>query len=293
MCKLKKLPSPKANNLNCKKQTAILCHMNIRSSYCTFTKAAMLIACVAALTDTVVASSLIAPNNLANTDGNSSNAFPFVGVSSTSGSAGVHYQEVFSASQFTSLPGSALITAITFRPEAGQTAKSISYLNFTLELSTTSAQPDALSTSFADNIGANNTTVYSGAITLSTSVSGPVKGGPEAFDINIPFQTGFLYQPGQGNLLIDLFLSGPSAGSGTGIQIDTENTSGDSISRLVAVSGVDNLNSGIGRASTEAAPALFTYTVPEPSTFTLCAGIALSLCAWVRRRGSAWRGTSI
>ena len=230
---------------------------------------------------------IVAPGALATVDGNGSNAFPFVGASSASGAGGLRYQQVFASSQFASLTSPASISAITFRPEAGEAPGTVSYLNFILRLSTTSAQPDALSTTFANNVGADNTLVYSGQITLSTSVSGSTgKGSPAAFDINIPFQTGFLYNPGQGNLLIDLFLTGPSAGSGTGILIDTQNTTGDAISRLIAVSGVDNISSGVGRASTEGAPVQFTYTVPEPSTSALCSGLAVLLGIRLWRRGS-------
>lgn len=231
-----------------------------------------------------LADTLVAPNALANNEGSGSNAFPFVGGSS-SGSGGIHYQQVFAASQFASINSPALITAITFRPEAGQMAKSFGYIRFSLTLSTTPVQPDALSTTFANNVGADKVTVYNGPITLSTNVAGPTK-GPQAFDINIPFQTGFVYQPTQGNLLFDLTLSIPTD-SGTGIVLDSENTTGDSISRLIAVSGVDDLGSGIGRASTIGVPTLFTYTVPEPSSAALCTAMVFLSCLWVKRRSSA------
>lgn len=228
---------------------------------------------------------LVAPNALANAEGSSSNGFPFTGANSSSGSAGVHYQQVFAASQFAALTSANFITAISFRPEAGQTAKTFGYIRFSLTISTTSAQPDALSTNFADNVGADKVTVYNGPITLSTSVAGPSK-GPQAFDIMIPLQTGFLYQPSRGNLLLDLTLSLPTD-NGVGIRLDSNDTSGDSISRVVAVSGIDDLSSGIGRASSIGVPALFTYTVPEPSTYTICLGAAFVLCCWMRRRSTA------
>jgi hypothetical protein len=52
-------------------------------------------------------------------------------------------------------------------------------------LSTTSANPNALSTTFANNIGADDTVVFgAGALALSSAFTGPA-GGPKNFDIVI------------------------------------------------------------------------------------------------------------
>jgi hypothetical protein len=75
-------------------------------------------------------------------------------------------------------------------------------------MSTTTTAPDALSTSFAANHGADNTQVFNGPLAINTAGA---LAGPGAFDITIPLSTPFLYVPSNGNLLVDVqnFSSGP------------------------------------------------------------------------------------
>lgn len=62
---------------------------------------------------------------------------------------------------------------------------------------------DKLSATFANNLGADNSTVFDGAITLaSANLPGP--GNTKLFDIVINLTTPFLYDPGKGNLLLEL-----------------------------------------------------------------------------------------
>ena len=56
---------------------------------------------------------------------------------------------------------------------------------------------------FADNIGTNVTTVFSGSLPLSSQYAGPA-GGPKAFDMVVNFTTPFVYNPSSGNLLLDI-----------------------------------------------------------------------------------------
>lgn len=83
--------------------------------------------------------------------------------------------------------GPILITAMVFRPDAGGSgaAFSTTLSNIEIDLSTTSANPNALSTTFANNIGADDTVVFgAGALALSSAFTGPA-GGPKNFDIVI------------------------------------------------------------------------------------------------------------
>jgi hypothetical protein len=72
--------------------------------------------------------------------------------------------------------------------------------------STTSRSVAGLSTTFANNIGTNNTLVFDGTMTLATeNLPGP--GNTRQFDIVYPLTTPFLYDPAAGNLLLDFRIS--------------------------------------------------------------------------------------
>ncbi|MBI5387580.1 MAG: immunoglobulin domain-containing protein [Verrucomicrobia bacterium] len=113
----------------------------------------------------------------------------------------IRLQEVYSASQFPPRP--ILIQELRFRPNAayGQPfSETIAHLQ--INLSATTVQPGSLSSTFANNPGANDTVVFAGSISLSSACLGPVN-GPKEFDIVIPLTTPFLYDPSVGNLLVD------------------------------------------------------------------------------------------
>jgi hypothetical protein len=130
---------------------------------------------------------VVVPNNLAATEGNENNTAPFdIGLF---GFSSQRYQQVFAASAFASVSGPQLITQIAFRPDA-QTGGAFSSTipNIQINLSTTSATPDGLSATFANNVGSNDTVVFSGSLSLSSAFMGP-PGGPKAFDIIINLQS--------------------------------------------------------------------------------------------------------
>lgn len=103
------------------------------------------------------------------------NVFPF-----SSGYLG-EYQQIYSASMFS---GPVYITGITFFP----TASVLISGQFTIHLSTTSAGVTTISSTYANNIGADNTQFFSGTVSNVNSFAG----GP------------FLYDPSLGNLLMDV-----------------------------------------------------------------------------------------
>ncbi len=209
------------------------------------------------------ASLIVAPGAQAGVEGNSNNAYPF----SLGGfPATARYQQIFGAPQFSSLSGPVLITQIAFRPDSlgGNTFhKTLS--NVQINLSTSTANPEALSTTFANNVGADNTVVRSGGLALSSANAGS---GPKNFDIIIMLSTPFLYNPANGSLLMDV----RNSSVGTPTQLDTttfdaENTVGDGVSRLYSgFSG--SVNSTTGIADSIGLVTQFTFTpVPEPSTY--------------------------
>jgi hypothetical protein len=57
-----------------------------------------------------------------------------------------------------------------------------------------------MSSTFADNIQGAQTTVFSGGITFHSTPTG----SPHDFDVVIPLTTSYLYDPSQGNLLMEI-----------------------------------------------------------------------------------------
>ncbi|MEY2410435.1 MAG: acid phosphatase type 7, partial [Verrucomicrobiota bacterium] len=171
--------------------------------------------------------------------------------------ANLRLQEVYGAANFP--PNFAFwITELRFRPDASLgSAFNTTVGNIQVNLSTTPRAPGALSLTYANNTGADDLVVFSGALPLSSQFSGPA-GGPKNFDIVIPLTTAFLYDPGAGNLLLDVRnFSGSSASPLSG-----QNSSSDSASRIAGstasptASGAD---SGI-----DALQIVYTTTNPPP-----------------------------
>ena len=113
------------------------------------------------------------------------------------------YQQVYTHSAF---GGPATITGLEFfNTSLNSNTPSLNTGTFTISLSTTAASPSTLSSTFAANLGANNTQVFSGSLAQ-----------PWAFGdiLKIQFATPFLYTPAAGNLLLDVNVSGASAPAG-------------------------------------------------------------------------------
>ncbi|MDZ8258061.1 hypothetical protein [Nostoc sp. ChiQUE01b] len=157
-------------------------------------------AIVALVAGGVSQAAIIVPNEVEATEGNSNNSWPFIG------NFRGRYQQVFGASEFASLSEPQLISQIAFRPDSdfgSSNAFSSTVSSILINLSTTKSAPDNLSKTFADNVGVDNITVFSGALSLSSADEGPVF-GPKKFDIVINLQNPFLYDPTKGNLLLDV-----------------------------------------------------------------------------------------
>ena len=98
---------------------------------------------------------IVVPNALATNDGNTSGT-------SVSGPRSVRWLEIHDASQFGSLSGPSLLTKFAYRPDRilGQSGPR----SWTLRVyaSTTRRSVAGLSTTFAENLGTNNTLVFDG-----------------------------------------------------------------------------------------------------------------------------------
>jgi PEP-CTERM motif len=203
------------------------------------------------------AHAVVVPNDLTSVEGNS-------GVG---GGLNTRYQQVYAASDFT---GAIFISEIAFRPTEGSLPLApMTITGVRFDLSTTSASPDNLSTTFAANVGADNTTVFSGNWTRSSASTGPA-GGPLDFDIILTLTTPFLYDPALGNLLLDV--RNPSSQLlFTGIY-DAHVEVGDAVS---VISGDVNATTGqvgfAGGGSIGLVTRFSAVSVPEPGTLTLLA----------------------
>lgn len=120
----------------------------------------------------------VVPNSLTSIEGNAINDWPFA--------ISLRYEQVYAASQSAN---GGLITQIALRPDATfGGAFSDMILNIHIDLSTTSATPDALSSTLDNDVGADDQVVYMGSLGISTSFTG-LSGGSKAFDIIINHQS--------------------------------------------------------------------------------------------------------
>lgn len=228
------------------------------------TRLALLTLTAGAFISVATATAVVAPNGDANSEGNTNNVAPFsAGWFGSNPTA--RYQQVYGSNQF---GGSSIdIGAIAFRFDSivAPGTETDVFPDVQIDLSTSSSAPDQLSTTFANNVGANNSVVYSGSLTLTGSALGQ---SPNPFDLIINLQTPFLYNPSQGNLLLDISIDG--AGSFPISTLDADNTSGDGTSRVWTPSS-GSANDPTGNADTFGLVTEFlpATAAPEPSSLGL------------------------
>ena len=218
---------------------------------------------------------IVSPSVAANREGNSNNGFPFSGGAN-------RYQQIYAASEFSTLTGPTRITQIAFRPNFDSTPFITNFASIQFDLSTSQSPANQLKSSFSDNVGADDTIVRSGALTLSSAVTGPA-GGPKDFDIVVNLTTPFLYNPANGNLLLDIR---KFSAENTNQVFDAEDGSGQS-SRNVSTDVNGNFPTIPGGSI--ALVTQFTFqpagSVPEPGSAALLAGIGVAgIGVFLRRR---------
>lgn len=203
---------------------------------------------------------VVVPNSNANMEGNSSASDVMVASS-------FRLQMVFDGSEFaflSSAPGvTNALSTISFRIDGTSSDNVLSLFDGgSVTLSVTPRGPDDLSPIFADNVGANPMTVFTGALQFGR---GYVPGAnPQPFAISIIATSPFYYSPAQGNLLLDIIAGGGHVlfpGS-----LDAQLATGDGISRVFASSEI----AASGTADTLGLVTRFNFVViPEPSPTAL------------------------
>jgi hypothetical protein len=176
----------------------------------------------------VRAADVVAPSSLLTQQGDTGNLFPILSPNP------IRYQQVVDHAQFAGMAaGGEYITQIAFRVHSPGIAFTANIGSLQINLSTTSKTPDTLSSTFAANVGTDDTVVFPAAsVQFSTSVAGPVD-GPQAFDLVITFTTPFHYDPSKGNLLVDIRnASGATHDPANDQQIDATSAFGDATSRV-------------------------------------------------------------
>lgn len=211
------------------------------------------------------------------------------------GAGGSRVQQIYDASFFS---GPSTISGLSFRAYPGAApsgffSNSVSASDSLIRLSTTAVSANEASglqpsATFNSNLGADATTVFSGALTLTTAATGV---GPQPFDYTITFANPFLYDPSAGNLLLDFLIPVGATVSGGGfgfLTFDNANTLNDGLRSVVEI------NSGgatTGFLDTSGAITAFDVTsvagaVPEPGAWSLMIGGFLLTGAALRARRS-------
>jgi hypothetical protein len=231
--------------------------------------------CLAAL-----GSVIVVPNANTSTVGNDTDSIP--------GSGDVRSQELLGSGQFASVGGPILIDQLSFRAAPGTGSVNFSIATMNLFLSTSPKFPNTsgplMSTTFADNVGADNTLVFSGPLSFTS----PGCAGPSVclFDINVNFTTPFLYNPTQGRLLLDLKISGFSGLGGTLDAVSFTGPPGGTGGSIASVSGGLNDASGVLNFGDDIVQVRYTAAVPEPASgaFLIIGAATLAL---IRRNATS------
>ena|SRR6266568_4182964 len=223
-----------------------------------------LLSCLTALSlaQTASASTVIAIPGLV---GGASDYAPFSIVAPDS----FRYQQVYGASAFSPISQGGLITALGFNLASPQDSGGL-LPDIQIDFSTTSKPVDGLSTTFAANVGGDDTIVLARGL-LPMQNNNP--NAPSGFGVLVTLTTPFFYNPAAGNLLMDVrYYQGATPGVAPG-PFDASTSAGDSVSRVSAF----NVGDATGTADTAGLRTAFVVTpVPEPgSILLLLAGLAV------------------
>jgi hypothetical protein len=190
---------------------------------------------------------------------NSNNCIPF----SCSAAFGTHNQQSYSATDFSS---SITITGLAFFAAALTPTVSIDG-NYTISLSYSALPANSLSSTFANNVGSNSTTVFSGTL-----------GENNVATFTIPFTTSFTYNPTLGALLLNVVVNSSTGPDSQLLQATSPFPGGERVFGFGTTGLVDSLGL-VTDFQTAVVPGP-VVGAGIPGLIAACGG----LLAWWRRR---------
>lgn len=229
---------------------------------------------------------IVVPSGHTSTPGPAGNTIPF-------SNSDYRFQQLLPGDAF---PGLMTFTQLAFREGSDVKVVMNAALDVTVNLSVTQVNAGTLSTTFADNLGPVVTTVHSGS--RNVALSGTLLAdGTAPFEFALPFTSPFVYDPSQGNLLVEILIGTNQADSifpgldMIGIEV---NTFGRVFGSANAVTGSSDRAGLVIQFTTADGPVgggggEVGTGVPEPSSVMLTAA-PLAALAWARRRGRRRNG---
>src|ERR1043165_4455337 len=180
--------------------------------------ATALLALAALSSDLLAQFSHVIPNGTDVLEGSTSNAFPW-----GRGGTGMRIQTIYDSVNFTArgINFPITITGLRWRLSSGVSSTASSYpTGATVQLSTCPVNYTAVTTTFANNQGADLTTCFTGPVSWPATAATT---GPCPFLISTPFSTPFTYDPNAGDLNIETDIPIQTF-TGTAVQLDVHGT---------------------------------------------------------------------
>jgi hypothetical protein len=209
-------------------------------------------------------------NTLTVNDTDSPIRFPF-GTDTTSTSnyqSGATYQQIYSSTDFSGSP--ILITQLAFSTSSIISNATSATLGLDVHLGIAGTSAANPSTTFSANRGSNYQDVFSGTLTFTPALN-------NTFDMVLNLSSPFLYNPSQGDLLLNILLTQTPGITGSALYFGGDASPADD--RIYNTTAA-----ATGRVDFDTLATQFTFTsqaaAPEPSTvFLFGSGIGLAMVA--------------
>lgn len=181
------------------------------------------------------------------------------------GGTNEHFQQIYSSSLLSGLDVGGQISEIGFRITSGGAGiPGQTVPNYSIWLGTTAVSPGNMSTTFADNRGADFTLVHSGPLNIT---SGQFPGGVGVNNFGyIQFDLPFTYTGG--NLLIEISYDAFPSG---GANVNASDPYTSTLAQTAFGSGTDSTTADQGLFSEAIVTSFVVTPVPEPTTLALLA----------------------